>query len=187
MFLFSIGIKNDDHSWEKRDDISKKYYPDIYNYCKARASVSCADDITSDVFELFFEKWEKLGDINYRTWLYKTADNLIKNHYKKHSRKIKKEIYIDDLQTDVLSYDQNFEMIFENIGEDEIEEYAKELLKNLSEQDKILYDMKYVKKLSSAKIGENLFISENAVNQKLFRLREKIKMEISKILGQNKQ
>jgi len=183
MFLFSIdGGENNKSSWQKRDEICDKYYSDIYKYCIVHADISCAADITNDVFELFFKKWEKLKNVNYKSWLYETASNLIKNHNKKHGHKIKKETYIDDIKAEAFSYDQNFEAIFDDISDAEIEAFKEKIFENLSERNRWLYKVKYIEKLSSAEISEILSISENAVNQKIFRLREKIKAQISNII-----
>jgi RNA polymerase sigma-70 factor (ECF subfamily) len=135
--------------------------------------ISYAEDIVNNVFELFCKKWNSLENKNYKSWLYETANNLLKNFYKKQKRKKEKETYIDESIIETLSYEQNFE----NINDDEIEKYKIEILEILTEKERQLFDMKYVKKLSRAQISEKLHIPENTVKQRLYRLREKIKNE----------
>ena len=184
MFLFSINDKNDDFSQRELSDICEGYYSDIYNYCVSRLDASCAGDITDDVFELFCKKWQKLENINYKAWLYEAARILIKNHYKKQKRQKKNETYIDDLADEKLVYEENFEIIHENISEGEIEAHKGEVIKSLSEQDQKLFDMKYTEKLSNALISEKLSINEKALEKRLYRLKQKIIIAVSDKLNQ---
>jgi len=177
MFLFSIHNGKNNSSNQELNDICEKYYSDIHHYCTTRLDISYAENITNEVFLIFCKKWHTLENKNYNVWLYKTANNLLKNYYKKQKQKIEKEIYIDDSVVEILSYEQDFD----NISEYEIEEYKNKILGNLLENDWQLFIMKYIDKLSSVEISEKLSISENAVNQRVFRIREKIKSEASKI------
>jgi len=182
MFLFLTSDKKNNSSEQELNDICEKYYLDIYKYCAARLDISYisyADDITNEVFKLFCEKWQILENKNYRSWLYETANNFLKNFYKKHKRKNEKETYIDDSIIEILSYEQNFE----NVSEEEIEKYKDEILDILSEQEMQLFNMKYIEKLSIAQISIILSISENNVKQRLYRIREKIKTEASDKIG----
>lgn len=98
MFLFLINDRKNVFSERELNDICEKYYLDIYKYCAARLDISYSDDIINEVFTLFCQRWQKLENKNYKSWLYETANNLIKNFYKKHKRKIIKETYIDELR-----------------------------------------------------------------------------------------
>lgn len=179
MFLFSISNNKNSILKQKLDEISEKYYIDIYRYCSSRLKVdiSYAYDITNEVFELLYKKCNTLQDKNYKSWLYETADNLLKNFYKKYKRKVEKETYIGDM-AETLSYEQNFE----NISEYEIEQYKDEILESLTEQERELFNMNNIEKLSRTQISERLFIPENTVKQRLYRLNQKIKDEVSKKL-----
>lgn len=184
MFLFSVNDRKNIFSEQELNNTCEKYYLDIYKYCAARLDISYAGDITNDVFKLFCQKWHTLENKNYKSWLYETANNLIKNFYKKHKRKIIKETYIEESINETLSYEQNFEMLFENISEDKIEIYKNEILKVLSEEERQLFNMKYIEKSSIMEISIKLAISENNVKQRLFRLRTKIKNEVTNKLKQ---
>jgi RNA polymerase sigma-70 factor (ECF subfamily) len=161
------------------NDLCEKYYLDIYKYCAARVDISCAEDMTNDVFALFCKKWQSLENGNYKSWLYETAQNLIKNHYKKQRRRAEKEIYIDEAMAEELSYEENFE----NIGEDEIEKYSDEIINSLPERERQLYDLKYVEKLSISQMSEKLSVSEGALEKRLYRLKQKIAGKIDKKLN----
>lgn len=68
------------------DEIVKKYYGIIYNYCRQRLNFSktAAEDVTQEVFFILYKKLnrlkmsEKIG-----IWLFRTADNEIKSYIRK--------------------------------------------------------------------------------------------------------
>ena len=68
------------------DEIVKKYYGIIYNYCRQRLNFSktAAEDVTQEVFFILYKKLnrlkmsEKIG-----IWLFRTADNEIKAYIRK--------------------------------------------------------------------------------------------------------
>ena len=79
------------------EEITRRYYQAIYNYCQVRLKDEyAAEDCTQDVFLLLYRKMNKLKlSENIRAWLYRTADNVIKNH----RRKIKKTIPLEDAES----------------------------------------------------------------------------------------
>lgn len=83
------------------------YYQSIYNYCLSRLEdIHSAQDCTQEVFLVLYRKKDTLEIDNIRAWLYRTADNIIKN-YKKISFR-KKETSIDAADNMVYSdcYDE---------------------------------------------------------------------------------
>lgn len=68
------------------DEIVSRYYNVILNYCKYKlnGSKTAAEDVTQDVFFILYRKRNsiKMGD-NIKLWLYRTADNQIKNYIRK--------------------------------------------------------------------------------------------------------
>lgn len=67
------------------EEITRRYYQAIYNYCQVRLKDEyAAEDCTQDVFLLLYRKMNKIKlSENIRAWLYRTADNVIKNHRRK--------------------------------------------------------------------------------------------------------
>jgi len=176
MFLFLFSSINDDNhnlSKHKLDDIAKIYYMDIYLHCVKRLHFdkSYADDITQEVFALLYEKSKMIEITDYRAWLYKTANNLIKDFYQKQKRKKGKETQIDENTIESLTYEQNFE----NINEYMIEQYKDEIFAELTEQERELFNMNHIDKLSRTQISAALSISEETVKKRLYRLHQKIK------------
>jgi len=98
----------------------------------------------------------------------------VKNFYKKHKRKIIKETYINESIEETLSYEQDFELIDEN----QLEKYKNEILETLSEKDRELYILNYIKKLPHIQIREKLSINEEALNKRIYRLKQKIIIKI---------
>ena len=178
---FSIDGRKNKTVGPNLSDICEAYYLGMRKYCASRVKSAYAEVIVNDVFVLFCEKWEYLEDTNYKSYLYETADRLLKNFGKKQMRQIEKETHMDEQLSETLSYEQNFDNI-SDIGDEEIERCKNEIIELLSEQDSQLYEMKYIQKLTIAKISMALSISETNVKQRLFRLREKIKEEASKKL-----
>ena len=184
MFLFLTNGEKNNLTNKELKDICDKHYSDIYNFYVGRVDISYVGDMTNDVFELFCKKWKELTNENYKSWLYTTANNLLKNFYKTHKRKIQKETYIDEPMAETLSYEENFEIIFENVSDEKIEEYKNEILEILSEKERQLFDMNYVEKLPHNQICEKLLLSEEALNKRLYRLKQKI---IAKIKEKSNQ
>ncbi|MCM1506646.1 MAG: sigma-70 family RNA polymerase sigma factor [Ruminococcus flavefaciens] len=71
------------------------YYQSIYNYCLSRLEdIYSAQDCTQETFLVLYKKKDSVQEDNIRAWLYRTADNIIKN-YRKVSAK-KKESPIEE-------------------------------------------------------------------------------------------
>ena len=64
------------------EDLFEEYYNKIYVYIFRRVSSSCdAEDLTADVFLKLFEGGFK--PLNIGAYLYATAANAVKNHYRR--------------------------------------------------------------------------------------------------------
>jgi len=164
---------------EEIEKYFEEYYKALCFYCKARMPnhATYVEDIVNEVFVILCKKWHTLEKSDIRAWLYRVADNLLKAFFRKQVKEAKKLVYIDNM--DYLA-DNNliYEQIFENIDDDAIEMYKAEILNGLSEENRKLYDMNFVKKLSHEEIGKELRISEEALKKRLYRLKQKIKIEI---------
>lgn len=65
------------------------------------------------------------------------------------------------------------------------EEYLKESVKVLSNDEKLIIHMKYIRKLSSREIGEILEISDGAVRMRHSRVIAKLKAEVIRLMNEN--
>ena len=152
-----------------------EHYDALCRYCAARMSnyMFYAEDIVNGTFALLCEKWHGLSKDNIRAWLYRAADNLLKDFYRKQAREAKEIERIEDMG-EFTSDDLIYEQDFENISDDEIEIRKYEILNGLSEKDRRLYDMNFVERLSHREICKELSIPEETLKKRVYRLKQKI-------------
>ena len=80
------------------EEIVRKYGKMIYKYCFVRlcGNTELTEETVNDVFVVLFRKWDRLdltADVG--PWLYRTADNLIKNALKMRAKTSNSEISLD--------------------------------------------------------------------------------------------
>lgn len=138
------------------NEIAEQYYNAIYKYCCVRLdNEHAAKDCTQEVFLILYGKMDKLKlSENVRAWLYRTADNVMKNY----RRKNKITVSLDDLdETTEDSY--SVETPFEDI---------------ISKDEYKLLDDYYIKGEDIGHISKKLGISKAAVSQRIHRIKAKI-------------
>ena len=157
------------------ENVTEQYYMPIYKYCYKRLyyNESYAYDITNEVFILLCEKWDSLQKENIKAWLYRTAENLLKQFFRKNNKLHEEVIYIDDLD-DSTKNNLTYEQDFENINNDDIEIYKNEILNKLSESEKELFNLVFTERLPYIEICEQYSISRENLKKRLYRLRQKI-------------
>ena len=91
-FLLIQKIRNGDN--RAGNELVKKYYPLIYQYCFLHIhDRDCAEDMTQETFVRFFEAVMNRTDIaKVKSYLYRVAGNTVKNYYRK-----KKELLLEKL------------------------------------------------------------------------------------------
>ena len=105
---------------------------------------------------------------NKGAFLYKTADNLIRNQWRR-DKKNNKIISLDDISENVSTPD------IVDCGNIDFDLYADKIIKALSENEQAIYKLKYVDEKSIADISAELNISFDAVAKRLSRLRQKVR------------
>ena len=167
-------------SFERATEIANLYYNDIYHLCLSRLKKEeNAADVTQEVFLLFQEKYEGLEDEYIKAWLYKVANNKIKEQFRAIAKREKELIYgtVFNSQT---STDILYEMEEENkITPEEIEEKKNGILSSLSDKELELFEMVYTKHMEYEELAKAFDISEHAVRSRVYRLRLKIKERAS--------
>ena len=163
-------------SFERATEIANLYYNDIYHLCLSRLKKEeNAADVTQEVFLLFQEKYEGLEDEYIKAWLYKVANNKIKEQFRAIAKREKELIYgtVFNSQT---STDILYEMEEDNKATpEELEEKKKSILSSLSEKELELFEMVYTKHMEYKELAKAFDISEHAVRARVYRLRLKIK------------
>lgn len=139
------------------------YYQSIYNYCLSRVEdVNSAQDCTQEVFLTMYQKINSLDSCNIRAWLYRTADNIIKN-YRKVSAK-QNETVIEEAEKITYTDCYDEETILSNV-------LKEQELKMLSEHYLDGYDIAYV----AEKNGKS-----TAAVYKMF---QRLKVRLEKYIG----
>ena len=178
LFVILITNENPEKNNQKAEleKVSEEYYMLIYKYCrkKLQTNEAHAYDATNDVFVLLCEKWDSFHNKdNIRAWLHRAADNIIKKFHSK-NKKIHRELkYIDDLD-DFTANSLSYEQDFENISEDNIEVYRDEILNELNDRERELFDIVFTERLPYNEICNELSITKENLKKQLYRLRQKI-------------
>ena len=163
-------------SAERAAEVANLYYDDVYRLCLSRLKKEeNAADVTQDVFLFFQEKYNELEDDHIKAWLYKVADNKIKEQFRAIAKREKELIYGtvfgSQTSTDIL-----YEMEEDNkVTPEELEEKKKSILSSLSEKELELFEMVYTKHMEYKELAKAFNISEHAVRARVYRLRLKIK------------
>ena len=146
-------------------EIASKYYKEIFNYCHFKLGYhhQNAEECTQEVFVVLMIKWGKLSSHeNIRAWLYRTADNIIKNHNRKNCKQVKE-----------LS---SYEKIEEAADLGYLEDYgAFELLSGLTLEEQNLLKEYYLDKATASELAVRYHISESAIHVRIYRIKKKMK------------
>ena len=151
-----------------------EYRIKLFNYCLSRldGSREAADDCVQETFIVFYNKLLDGEEFeNPRAFLYRTADNFVKRQKQKNAVDSKRSIPLEDAENIGVTDDD----YFEKLGLIDYEECAKILLNLLTDEEKQIYDLRYIQKQGVEDISEQLGISRPAASMRLMRLRNKIK------------
>ena len=146
----------------------------LFNYCLSRldGSREAADDCVQETFIVFYNKLLDGEEFeNPRAFLYRTADNFVKRQKQKNAVDSKRSIPLEDAENIGVTDDD----YFEKLGLIDYEECAKILLNLLTDEEKQIYDLRYIQRIAVEDIAERLGISRPAASMRLMRLRNKIK------------
>ena len=167
-------------SYERAVDIARLYYEDVYHFCYLRLeNEDYAYEVTQDVFLIFQENCDGLDDSFIRAWLYKVADNKIKEKFREIARREKELIFGREFGT-VPGADILLEL--EEAGRltvEELDEKKKTVLESLNDKELELFEMVYVKHKKYKELAKALNISEHAIRTRVYRLNLKIKEKVS--------
>ncbi len=151
-----------------------EYRIKLFNYCLSRleGSREAADDCVQEAFIVFYNKLLDGEQFeNPRAFLYRTADNFVKRQKQKAASELQHHVPLEtaaDVGITDDDYNERLDLI-------DYEECAKILLNLLTEEEKQIYDLRYIQKIGVEDIAERLGISRPAASMRLMRLRNKIK------------
>ena len=142
------------------DAIIERHYQSVYCYCAARLrDKEAAKDCTQEVFLALVRKQEKLKDLeDIRPWLYRAADLAMQEYRRKNAKYI-------------AVADEDLERLCETVLPDSAEDCLRELL---TEEEYSLIRAHYLQGFSMRELAEQLAVSEDAVKQRISRIRRRI-------------
>ncbi|MEE1012676.1 MAG: sigma-70 family RNA polymerase sigma factor [Acutalibacteraceae bacterium] len=149
-----------------------EYRIKLFNYCLSRLDGirEAADDCVQETFIVFYDKLlegEQFG--NPRAFLYRTADNFVKRQKQKAASELRREVPLESV-SDIGVNDE----YIAKLDEIDFEECAEKLINTLTDEEKTIYDLRYIRKLGVEDVAEKLGISRPAASMRLMRLRNKI-------------
>ncbi len=167
---------------EKLQQAYSMYGNLLTKYCTVRLgeAIASVDDCIQNAFLIYYNKILNGETIeNPKAFLYRVADNMVKRCVSEYYSDAKRRA---DLETaENISVDESFEHTA-----DLDYDYLKEILINkLSEDEQLLYQQKYVQRLSLKELGDYYSIKPAAVANRTSRLRTKIKSLIDEVLEEN--
>lgn len=167
------------------DDLCRKYYKDIYKYVSfSLKNNEVANDIVQDTFIVVYKNIEKVHrHKNIGGYIFKTAQNLIKNYKKEAYKRIIREVNFEDNVAEIEDYKSRIE----NSLNAEINEYEYifDIINSLSEDKQRLYKKYYIEKMSMKDIAKSENGSYTALRMKYVRLRKEIKDKVKALVENN--
>lgn len=168
------------------NELWQEHEPYIRKLCtyKLKSLPDYVDDCVQDVFLDLSDAFYKGKTIEYpKAWLTKVANNKIKDIYTQAKKDAERLIPLDSQNFDNtycgVVYDEYFQI------EDEQIPILKEKVINMldDKEQQLLYD-RYTLNKSIPAIASEQKTTENNIYQKLFRLKQKTKMLIEKVLNE---
>ena len=145
----------------------------LFNYCLARLSGErdAADDCVQEAFLVFNKRLldgEKFE--NPRAFLYRSAENFVKRRQEEITNETKSIVPLEAAENAAVSD----EIYTETLDSIDFNALAKRLIDELSEDEKMLYNLRYIRKNRVDEIALILNISRPAASMRLVRLKTKI-------------
>lgn len=165
------------------ENIVKRHHKSIYSYCLSKLNFDdyYADEVTNDVFNLLFEKWDELDlENNVLAWLYRVADNYIKKHWTK-QHKNREESLEAALESGKLENNDLFYTTIESDVDINVEKELEKIAHELPEELKQLFIYRIINKKTFAEICSITGLPYTTVNNRV----EKAKKKVKKIIKQN--
>lgn len=164
--------------------LCQENYEQIFKYIMVMVhDKSVAEDIVQEVFIVAYKKRKTIFLYeNKRAFLYKVSKNLT-NEYIRKSKKYKIVELNDNSAVDERDL---CDLIYQQKNS-EIDEtpYVDEVINDLPEEKRKLYELYYINKIPMKNIAKLLNISETTTRMRFVRLRRDIKKKVKKIKFEN--
>lgn len=164
----------------------QEHEPYIRKLCtyKLKSLPDYVDDCVQDVFLDLSDALDKGKTIEYpKAWLTKVVNNKIKDIYTQAKKESEKIVPLESENFDSSYYGVVNDEYF-TIEDEQIPVLKEKVINMLDDKEQqLLYD-RYTLKKSISVIANEHNTTENNIYQKLFRLKEKTKMLIEKVLNE---
>lgn len=164
-------------------ELINKYRAELYRYCLALSNGDSvmADETFSDVLKVVYDKWDSLkkGE-RFRIYLYSTAKMCNKALRRKKKLHHKRYLSLDSaLAEGVLTEDEYYDKYFTD--DTPVEVYIKKIESVLSEEDRVLFSLRYIEKRTLLEISELTAVPYSTLRYRYFKLEKQVREEIRKI------
>lgn len=153
------------------------YFPKVYSFVAAKCSNrDDAEDITGDVFVKVIEnlpKFEWRG-LPFGAWIFRIARNTLIDYYGKSGKTRTSDIE----EAYGVSEDEEKTSPHKKAAQNELSERVKEIMKDLSDRDLQVVQLKFYAQMNNREIMQITGLSESNVAVVLFRTLKKIKPDL---------
>ena len=158
------------------DPLFQAHYRAIYRYCVRRLGPSEAEDATADVFAVAWRRLDELpsGEAA-RAWLFGVAHRVVSNRYRGRRRQRTLSARLEA----TTPHHEGHEV--QESGPDLGVELLLAALDELSATDQELLRLSSWDELSRDEIASILGIKQNAVDQRLYRARSRLKVRFERL------
>lgn len=146
---------------DKFEVLYQLYQRKIAKYFTARVGLDCSQDLTSEVFLIALKKIDKIKKGYELQFLYKIANLILKEFYRKEKREKERNLELIKLVIEPTLQEKD---------------YLQSALLSLSSDELELLMLQAVDQLSTKEIAYILNISSFAVRKRLSRVKNKLKM-----------
>ncbi len=175
-----------DYNKKMVNELWQEHEPYIRKLCtyKLKSLPDYVDDCVQDVFLDLSDAINKGKVIEYpKAWLTKVANNKIKDIYAQAKKEAEKIVSFESENLDSSYYGVVNDEYF-TIEEEQIPVLKEKVINMLDDKEQqLLYD-RYTLNKSISVIAKEHNTTENNIYQKLFRLKQKTKMLIEKVLNE---
>ncbi|GIP31588.1 RNA polymerase sigma factor [Paenibacillus sp. J2TS4] len=151
--------------------IYNQFYSKIRKYLYMKVDSEMADDLTQQVFLKAMEKLPSFRkESSLFTWLFKIAQNTLKNEYRAKSRSKESPYDLSDLGSQFIAFDFASHL--------EIRIDVSQALKKLSMRDQQILSLRFFVDCTLSEIAEIVEMRESAVKNRLYRSLSKLRNEL---------
>ncbi|WP_314587037.1 sigma-70 family RNA polymerase sigma factor [Paenibacillus terrigena] len=151
--------------------IYDQYRERIRNYIAVKTNSAVADDLTQHAFLKAMENFHLFkGNASLFTWIFKIAQNIVKNEYRTRSRKKEITHEVNDYASQSISLDMAKDV--------DIRIDISAALAKLNELDQQIISLRFFVDCTLLEISKIIGMRESAVKNRLYRALEKLKKEL---------